>query len=385
MSPLLSKERYRHELSRGRIRFSDLREVLERDLGDRAEERSPASARSWTCTWRCSSTRFGPVRPRNSSGTSPRPMPFDASGRGLLGGSRAVDRGNKALGGGDLRTGSDPSRNGSATGSPQGRVSASLKELLDRFGESTIETWSDDDWEGFTLQALWRVCCDGREGLAAVYSPLPFRRFAIATFCSRPRGGRRLARARSPDPVLRGVPGSRPGPLAAYPAVKRDSIGRSAASTVSRRSTRPLAARPGAGVGTARGSRDRASGIDPGIAGSSGRDRRGVGTVPSDTLLALRGWGGMVLQVEQRGDRAVHPIPSGSLVEFLAVRLILDRFALAYIAKDALNFRGPSGRSSGGLPCSDPKFLGLRASNSGPSSFFNWRRSSASRPTSSAG
>jgi hypothetical protein len=34
---------------------------------------------------------------------------------------------------------------------------------------------------------------------------------------------------------------------------------------------------------------------------------------------------------------------AGSLVEFLAVRLILDRFALADRARDALGFEGPLG------------------------------------------
>src|SRR6185437_3626416 len=42
----------------------------------------------------------------------------------------------------------------------------------------------------------------------------------------------------------------------------------------------------------------------------------------SATLLALRGWAGMVQQLEVRGDRAVRPVPAGSLVEFLAIRLL---------------------------------------------------------------
>src|SRR5262249_9789951 len=46
-----------------------------------------------------------------------------------------------------------------------------LAELLSRFGESTIENWSDDDWEGFTLQALWRVCCDGGRELPPFTAP----------------------------------------------------------------------------------------------------------------------------------------------------------------------------------------------------------------------
>ena len=61
----------------------------------------------------------------------------------------------------------------------------------------------------------------------------------------------------------------------------------------------------------------------------------------SATLLALRGWGGMVHQVELRGDRVVQPIPAGSLVGFLAIRLLLDRFALAYTARTALGITAP--------------------------------------------
>src|SRR5204862_6016955 len=58
----------------------------------------------------------------------------------------------------------------------------------------------------------------------------------------------------------------------------------------------------------------------------------------SATLLALRGWAGMVRFLQERGDRAVRPVPEGSLVEFLAIRLLLDRLALAQVAQDALGF-----------------------------------------------
>src|SRR5262249_19097710 len=59
------------------------------------------------------------------------------------------------------------------------------------------------------------------------------------------------------------------------------------------------------------------------------------------TLLALRGWAGMIHQMETRGDRAAHPAPRGSLVEFLAVRLILERLALAHVAHKTLGYQGP--------------------------------------------
>src|SRR5947207_6524826 len=39
--PYLTEDRYREALTRGRIRFADLQEVLEKDLGDRAVEIVP--------------------------------------------------------------------------------------------------------------------------------------------------------------------------------------------------------------------------------------------------------------------------------------------------------------------------------------------------------
>ena len=61
----------------------------------------------------------------------------------------------------------------------------------------------------------------------------------------------------------------------------------------------------------------------------------------SSTLLALRGWGGMIRQIEERADRVAFPVPNGSLVEFLAVRLILERVAVAHVARESLGFAGP--------------------------------------------
>src|SRR5690606_11735404 len=45
----------------------------------------------------------------------------------------------------------------------------------------------------------------------------------------------------------------------------------------------------------------------------------------SATLLALPGWAGMIWQLETNAEWAVHPAPAGTLREYLAVRLILER------------------------------------------------------------
>ncbi len=47
------------------------------------------------------------------------------------------------------------------------------------------------------------------------------------------------------------------------------------------------------------------------------------------TLLALPGWTGMVEQMSSSASWTLHPAPKGSLEEFLAVRLILDRLSAA--------------------------------------------------------
>ncbi len=61
----------------------------------------------------------------------------------------------------------------------------------------------------------------------------------------------------------------------------------------------------------------------------------------TQTLLALRGWAGMVWQMESNADWAPHPAPPESLIEFLAVRLILDRISIAAVARECLEFEGP--------------------------------------------
>ena len=53
------------------------------------------------------------------------------------------------------------------------------------------------------------------------------------------------------------------------------------------------------------------------------------------SLLALRGFAGMLWQLECRSDRASRAVPDGTLIEFLAVRLVLDRHAAAFVAKQA--------------------------------------------------
>jgi len=58
------------------------------------------------------------------------------------------------------------------------------------------------------------------------------------------------------------------------------------------------------------------------------------------SLLALRGWAGMIWQMETNAEWAIQPAPPGALIEFLAIRLMLDRLAISVTAKNAIHYKG---------------------------------------------
>lgn len=339
--PYLSEDQYRDALRRGRIRFTHLQQVLERDLGKRAAEpvvgfgtrlelqlamlenplrTGPSEELVWHVAEEDALRR---IRPEVSAVVRARLI---AETR------RWVMR--------DLRGGSEPGSNGSHLSSQRGAAAHSLRELLDRF-ESDIENWSDDDWEGFTLQALWRVSCEGVRGLPG-YSPLlpPSVRHRDL-----------LLEVTGTDPdllvndlLIRFVGAFLDQGLASSEMPLRDEGFLGAFCTLY---SQPLGSPDrwlrGLALELRRIHERGVSALD-----SIHDSLQALGVPPDDwskyisaTFLALRGWGGMVHQVEQRGDRAVHPVPAGSLVEFLAVRLLLDRFAAAFVARTELPFTGP--------------------------------------------
>ena len=49
------------------------------------------------------------------------------------------------------------------------------------------------------------------------------------------------------------------------------------------------------------------------------------------TIFALRGWAGMINQLELRPDKIAQQIPPNTFLEFLAIRILLDKLALRYL------------------------------------------------------
>ncbi|MBX3436136.1 MAG: DUF2309 domain-containing protein [Planctomycetaceae bacterium] len=240
----------------------------------------------------------------------------------------------------DLRNGSSASAENHA---PRGdeQIRQTVARLLDRSGGKSIEDWDPDQWEAFSLQLLWQVCQEGVRGLPPAPPPTPR---AL-------RHRDRLLRLTSQDCdqyvhefLIRFCAAYLDQGLANWSLPHRElGFYRSFVELY-----RQPAGPPDRWLKGLRGELQRLSDNQVGPLESIAESMELLGLSPARqeryiqaSLLALRGWAGMIWQTETRGDRVFHPAPEGSLVGFLAVRLILDRFAAAYVARTTLGFRGP--------------------------------------------
>lgn len=328
--PYLTEERYRAELGRGRVRFDGLRAVLRTDLAARADD--PVAGLCTRLDLRLAMLQYpvwtGPAAELDyflAETQALRRVRADVSaaarGRFVAEGRRWVMR--------DLR-----GRSGAG-------VPAWAGPLFKRFGAAAIESWDEPTWEAFALEAMWQACLAGVGPLppAAPPPPPPARHRDL------------LLRATGADPdlwvndlLVRFCAAFLDQGVAHWPLPDRaDGLYRCFL-----RYYGDLGAPPAGWLGdlTAEARRLLAGKVGPVEAVRESLDALGVAPAEWDeylsaTLLALRGWGGMVREVEARGDRVGHPIPAGSLVEFVAVRLLLDRVAAAHAARVEVGYAGP--------------------------------------------
>jgi hypothetical protein len=331
--PYLTEDRYRAELEAGRIRQEDLEAVLRDDLGARAEEPVAGLGRRFDL---CLAMLQDPVR-----------LASDAELHWLVRGSDALRKFRRRCPEArrehmiaDTRRWVMRELRGERDQAHRGRELA--QDLIARLGEGKIERWSAAAWEEVTLTLLWRVARLGVHGSPAAAAPSP------PSF--RLRDALRAATGEDSDLLVHGV-------LIRFSAAFTDQ-GLSVSELPDRdqgfyRSFLALYGRSGSGIASERWLR--------GLRAEIRRlERAGIGAEESleeslralavaagsraafveQTLLALRGWAGMLWQLESRPDRVAHPAPPGTLLEFLAVRLILERLALAHVARGALGYRG---------------------------------------------
>jgi uncharacterized protein YbcC (UPF0753/DUF2309 family) len=330
--PYLSEARYREELSKGRIRFDGLWSVLREELGERANEKVMGNVTRFDLRLAMLQypLRFGPTDEllwfvaETDALRHMRPE-VSAANRGLL----IAETRRWAMR--DLRL-----------GNPAGsRKGAGMAELFARFGAASAEEWDDVAWEEFALNALWRVCRDGVTGLPAFTLPpaVPVRHRDLLLQATGEDADLLVH-----DLLIRFCGVFLDQGLAGWQLPRRDEgFYRAFVNLYAGERSRHEPWRRDLPKEL---SRLKAEGISP--LASIRESLEVLGVRESDwepflsaTLLALRGWAGMIHFLEERPDRAVHPVAPGSLVEFLAVRLLLDRLALASSARQSFGYTGP--------------------------------------------
>jgi len=221
------------------------------------------------------------------------------------------------------------------------RLPAYLHGLFEQLGGASPEEWSEAKWEAFALQALWRVC---REGVHGLKVPAPAHAAGV-----RHRDLLQGATGHDSDQLVHEVlirfcAAFVDQGFSRWPLPNRaDGFFRAFLSLYGGESSLPDLWLEDLPTELSRLAQTRVSPLESIVESLEllGVDESEWQPFVTGTLLALRGWAGMIHQVELRSDSVAHAIPHGSLLEFLAVRLILERLALAWLAKDALGYDGP--------------------------------------------
>ena len=233
--------------------------------------------------------------------------------------------------------------NGNQCSTASDQINSELLEkinaLLLSFDSGRIETWDDSKWESFTLHLLWDICVHGIRVVQGQQTS--------TTKVLRARDGLLSLTGNDCDELVDEIlipfcAGFIDQGFLAWPLIERDS-GFFVAfcrlfGDVSGMS-KPWARHINAEL------RQIIEENTPPIESIKhslaelGIDHRDRGAFIQQSLLVLRGFAGMLWQLECRSDRADRAVPEGTLLEFLAIRLILDRHAAAHVAKE-VEFKG---------------------------------------------
>ncbi|MBS0211216.1 MAG: DUF2309 domain-containing protein [Planctomycetes bacterium] len=367
--PYLLESQYRDKLTHDRIRLVDLATVLREDLGERADEvigslatrfelrlamlehtlrKGPPEELRWFVAETDALTRF-----RDEAPSTMRERILEETRhwvmRDIHDGHHHAPHGHAGRHHARQQQGAAPHEEREYDPESHRHVGKDrgarhlLADLLERYGETSIEQWPRETWEALALQALWRICREGAHacGSTGLPTPPPFR-LRDALFDATSDDSDLLVH----ELLIRFCAAFTDQGFAYWQMPDRDRGFFQA--------FRAIYDQPGgspeawlAGL-SAEFKRIEAAGLGPeesileslqllGLPHSKWDDKIAA------TLLALRGWAGMLWQMEVRGDRVARGAPAGTLAEFLAVRLILERFALKHLARQSLGFDAPLG------------------------------------------
>ncbi len=322
--PYLSEERYHAEMARDRIRVDDLAAVLREDLQLDLDD----SAIPFGTTF---DLRMAMLRYPLSSGP-------DAEMHWFIAETDALSRMRREVSSEAREQFVRQTRHWMMRdiwgreddGASNHGIRLGLVDIVEHFG-APIEQWSESTWESFALRVLWRVCRQGVQGVPRPkLPPAPLQRHRDAVL--------EITGVDS-DSTVNSV-------LIPFCASFIDQ-GFAPRSLPERelgmfRSFCRLYGHTACASRWLKGLKKELcqfeeSGTTP--LESIVESLRILGVAKKDwndyltmSLLATRGFAGMIWQMEVRPDRVPFPASPGTLVEFLAIRLILDRYALNDIA-----------------------------------------------------
>ncbi len=221
---------------------------------------------------------------------------------------------------------------GQATG-PDDKFLAVVNQVIDESPDARIESWNDDQWEAFVLRLLWRVCHDGvhAANLPASEEPAPTRLRDLLLEVT----GEDVDRTVN-EILIRFCGAFLDQGLADWKLPNRDQ---GFARAFARLYLCPMTVVPT----WMRGVRKELKSIlsdsfDPIASISASLSKMGVREEDIDemiasSLLALRGWAGMIWQMESNTPFLPCPVPAGTLQEYLAIRLLLERYAIEDVGR----------------------------------------------------
>lgn len=317
--PFLAEDRYREKMARGRIRPEDLAECLRRDLGNRADE--PVGPSGTRFDLRLALVMY-PVRSGPGAELQWYIAETDALARYRA--AAPTDRIAQCV----EETRHWAMRELRKTRGPEHPLRAALEEI----NEPDVERWSHDRWVKFSLQSLWEVCC------ARVNDqPVATRR----PRCLRPRDLLLQATGEDLDRPLHEflIPlcaAFLDQGFARWEMPERDAgFWKSFVALYENGSPVETWLRELPAAVRAASSMSPADVIveslqELGIPPAEQRD------FLTQEILALRGFASMFWQAEDRGDRMARPAPKGSLIEYVAVRLLVERVMLRSMARSFL-------------------------------------------------
>jgi uncharacterized protein YbcC (UPF0753/DUF2309 family) len=342
--PYLPEKNYRDMLTSGRIRDEDIEAVLIDHLGDRADDLLGFLG-----------TRFSLYRAILGHSLHDGPS---VDLRWVIGDTNALNKFREDAPDGIKKQFIDDSRQwvmrdlrntkpGNTKADKESRripenLAAKYQQLFNLFDLPKIESWSEDKWESFVLHLLWKTCEYGasqsNEVSKAEQSPkhLRHRDWLLDLTCE--DSDEQVHELLIPFCAAFLDQGFSNWQLAdrdkGFFAAFTELFGKS--SGLAKPWRRGLAAEL---------QRHVSQQISPIESIGQSLTDLGVGDGEVDafigeTMLALRGFAGMLWQLESRGDRVNRAMPAGTLVEYVAIRLILDRLAIRHVAKINTEFSG---------------------------------------------